>query len=100
MSEERSRMSRQRVFEEALRRKSSRYTVSGLVAIGIGLLLVGAGLALNTVNITEGLLVGLGALIVIIGIIRLLIGFINPAIPEDIEPRKRDDESESLDNPA
>jgi hypothetical protein len=78
---------RQRIFNRAVWRKSSRFTVSGLVTMGIGIVLISVGASLNTGPYSsEGLLIGFGAIIVLIGIVRLLIGFINPAIPEDLQP--------------
>jgi hypothetical protein len=78
---------RQRIFNRAVWRKSSRFTTSGLVTMGIGVVLISVGASLNTGPYSsEGLLIGFGAIIVLIGIVRLLIGFINPAIPEDLQP--------------
>lgn len=77
---------RQRIFNRAVWRKSSRFTVSGLVTLGIGVVLISVGASLNTGPYSsEGLLIGFGAIIVLVGIVRLLIGFINPAIPEDLQ---------------
>ena len=78
---------RQRIFNRAVWRKSSRFTTSGLVTLGIGVVLIAIGASLNTGPYSsEGLLIGVGAIIVLVGIVRLLIGFINPAIPEDLQP--------------
>ncbi len=78
---------RQRIFNRAVWQKSSRFTVSGLVTMGIGVVLISAGAVLNAGPYSsKGLLIGFGAIIVLIGIVRLLIGFINPAIPEDLQP--------------
>jgi hypothetical protein len=87
MAEGRVRPSRRfRIFDRAVWLKSSRYTISGLVVLIIGALFIGIGLLLNTgANSAEGLLVGFGVIIVLVGIIRLLIGFINPSSPEDLE---------------
>jgi hypothetical protein len=92
MAQQRVRiLRRQRIFNRAVWRKSSRFTLSGLIIIGIGVVLVSLGISsLNTgIMLNPGgtyLLIGFGAIIVLIGIIRLLIGFINPATPEDLQP--------------
>jgi hypothetical protein len=90
---------RQRIFNRAVWRKSSRYTLSGLVTMGIGVVLVSVGITLNTgayLTIGSGtyLLIGFGALIALIGIVRLLIGFINPATPLDLQPLEEAENAE------
>lgn len=87
MAEEKISNSRRlRVFERAVWRKSSRYTLSGLVVIGIGVILVGIGLLLTGFASSKFLIIGMGAIIALIGVVRLLIGFINPSIPQDLPP--------------
>lgn len=92
MAQQRVRiLRRQRIFNRAVWRKSSRYTLSGLIIIGIGVVLISLGISsLNTgIGLNPGgdyLLIGFGAIVALIGIIRLLIGFINPATPEDLQP--------------
>lgn len=83
----RTRTGRLRVFNRALWRKRSKYTVSGLVfvAIGVVMALIGAGLQISTSS-AGVLLLGFGVIIILVGIIRLLIGFISPATPEDLIP--------------
>jgi len=84
----RSKTGRLQVFNRALWMKTSRYAVSGLVVIIAGLVVVILGIVLYTAALYQaGFLVGgVGVLVVIIGIVRLLIGFINPASPEDLRP--------------
>jgi hypothetical protein len=97
MAEGRVKISRRRlrIFDRAVWRKSSRYTLSGLVTMGIGVFVIGLGLLLNlaTYSITA-LLLGFGAIIVVIGIIRLLIGFINPSTPQDLHPGEESERQE------
>jgi len=70
------------VLEIAEERKKRKFTWSGLVLLGVGLLVIALGLLLNTgVNSIETLIVGGGVIVVIIGILRILIGFINPIVP-------------------
>ena len=68
--------------------KTSRYTVSGLVLIIAGLVVVILGILLYTAALyNAGFLIGgIGVIVVIVGIVRLLIGFINPATPDDLIP--------------
>jgi hypothetical protein len=62
--------------------------------MGLGIVVIGLGAILNTENYASGILfIGFGAIIVIIGIVRLLIGFINPAIPEDLPPLTEPEEA-------
>ncbi len=84
----RTRIGRLRTFDRARWLKTSRYTVSGLAFIIAGLVVVILGIFLYTASYYQaGFLVGgMGVIIVIIGIVRLLIGFINPASPEDLRP--------------
>lgn len=89
-----SRRVRRRLFNRAVWRKSSRFTLSGLLIALAGFILIDIGLFLNTgAYSAEGLLVGFGAILMLVGIVRLLIGFINPASPEDLRPliEKRDE---------
>jgi fatty acid desaturase len=91
----RSRAGRFRVFERALWSKWSKYTVSGLVFMAVGFIMIIVGILLNTASYAQaGLLVGgVGVIIVIVGIVRLLIGFINPASPEDLRPLEVQEEA-------
>jgi uncharacterized membrane protein HdeD (DUF308 family) len=94
----RSRTGRLRVFNRALWRKWSRFTVSGLIFIIVGIVVIIIGGLLNTgAYSAEGLLIGIGAIIVIVGIVRLLIGFISPSTPEDLIPLEQQEE-EMLEN--
>lgn len=89
MAEERTTVSRRlRIFERAVWLKSSKYTTSGLITIVLGLVITILGVALAAGNYysSKSLIIGLGVLILIIGIVRLLIGFINPIVPEDLPP--------------
>lgn len=73
------------VLEIAEERKKRKFTWSGLVLLGVGLLVIALGLLLNTgVNSIETLIVGGGAIVVIIGILRILIGLINPIVPSQL----------------
>jgi uncharacterized membrane protein len=85
---QRTRTGRLRAFDRALWMKASRYTVSGLIFIIAGLVVVIFGILLYTGSLYQAgfLIGGFGVIIVIIGIVRLLIGFINPATPEDLTP--------------
>ena len=84
-----------KIFDRAVWRKSSKYTWSGLIILVVGIVVMIIGLGLRTgAYSAEGLLVGLGAIIALVGIIRLLIGFINPAIPEDLPPVEKPEEGE------
>ncbi len=70
------------VLEEAEERKKRKFTWSGLVLLGVGLLVIALGLLLNTgLYSIETLIVGGGVIIVIIGFLRILIGLINPIVP-------------------
>jgi hypothetical protein len=70
------------VLEVAEELKKRKFTWSGLVLMGIGLLVIALGLLLNTgVYSVESLIVGVGVIVVIIGILRILIGLINPIFP-------------------
>lgn len=90
MAQQRVNITRRlRIFNRAVWRKSSRFTVSGLVIAAIGIVVIVFGvISLDTgLYPNQGfLLIGFGAIIAIIGIVRLLIGFINPAVPEDLPP--------------
>jgi uncharacterized membrane protein HdeD (DUF308 family) len=88
-----------RLLRRAERVKWNRFTISGLVLIIVGIALISYGLYLNTgAYSAEGIDLGIGALIVIAGIIRILIGVINPTLPEDLRPyeeqeQHRDDDT-------
>lgn len=87
------RAGRLSVFNRALWRKWSKFTISGLIFIIVGIVVIIIGALLNTgAYSAEGLLIGLGAIIVIIGIVRLLIGFISPSTPEDLLPLEQEEE--------
>jgi hypothetical protein len=74
-------------LEVAEHRKFNRYVWSGFLVILVGLAMIGIGLVLHTgAYSAEGLLVGFGVIVVIVGIIRMLIGFINPLTPTDLQP--------------
>ena len=89
----RSRTGRLRVFNRALWLKWSRFTVSGLIFMIVGVVVIIIGSLLNTgAYSAEGLLIGFGAIIVIVGIVRLLIGFISPSTPEDLIPLEEQEE--------
>jgi hypothetical protein len=89
----RSRTGRLRVFNRALWRKWSRFTVSGLIFMIVGIVVIIIGALLNTgADSAEGLLIGTGAIIVLVGIVRLLIGFISPSTPEDLIPLEQEEE--------
>jgi hypothetical protein len=78
---------RLRIFQRAVWKKSSKFTLSGLIITVVGLVMILIGIDLGTgAYSAEGLLVGFGGIIMIIGIIRLLIGFINPSVPEELPP--------------
>jgi uncharacterized membrane protein len=94
-SPRRTRTGRLRAFNRARWMKTSRYTVSGLVLIIAGLVVVILGILLYTAALyNAGFLIGgIGVIVVIVGIVRLLIGFINPASPEDLRPLEMNDEA-------
>lgn len=76
-----------KLLERATRIKWNKYTWSGLIIIAVGIVLIAYALALRLgAYSVEGLLVGFGAIIVVVGLIRVLIGMINPATPEDLNP--------------
>jgi len=73
------------MLDQAISRKWNKFTWSGLVLVGIGLIAIAFGLLLRTGAYSpEGLVIGLGAILILIGIIRLLIGLINPLAPSDL----------------
>lgn len=79
-------LDRFRHMDKAAQRKLIRFVWSGLFFIVLGLVLIVIGLDLNTgADSAEGLLAGFGAIAVIVGIIRLLIGFIRPLSPTDLD---------------
>jgi hypothetical protein len=80
---------RLRIFNRAVRRKSSRYILSGLVVIGIGCIVIAFGLLL-IIGTSVPLVAGLGVIVVLVGIIRVLIGLINPAHPDDLPPEEEE----------
>ena len=95
----RTRTSRLRAFNRARWMKMSRYTVSGLAFIIAGLVVVIFGILLYTASYYQAgfLIGGVGVIIVIVGVVRLLIGFINPASPEDLRPLEMHEEDLSED---
>jgi hypothetical protein len=101
MAQQRVNVTRRlRIFNRAVWRKSSRFTVSGLVITAIGIVVISLGVVSLKTGIypNQGfLLVGFGAIIAIIGIVRLLIGFINPAVPEDLPPLPEAEEDKPAD---
>jgi len=73
------------ILDRAISKKWNKFTWSGLLIVGVGILLIIVGLLLNTgAYSAEGLLIGIGAIIVIVGIVRILIGLINPLSPADL----------------
>jgi hypothetical protein len=77
-------------MDRAVWRKWNKYTWSGFLLIGVGLIMIAAGLLLNTgAYSAEGLLLGFGAIVILIGIVRVFIGLINPLAPGDILRRRR-----------
>jgi hypothetical protein len=98
MAEDRARANRLKIFDRARWLKTSRFTVSGLVVIVIGGILVAFGMLYSNGNSSsvEGLLLGFGSLIVLIGIIRLVIGFINPLVPEQLDEMERPSEEDPI----
>ena len=95
MAERRYRLlDRFRLLDIATQHKMIRYTWSGTLVILVGLVLIGVGLGMNTgAYSSEGLLIGFGAIIVLIGIVRVLIGFINPLSPSDLNPAPSDEQA-------
>jgi hypothetical protein len=79
-------LDRFRQVDKAAQRKLIKFVWSGLLIVVIGLVMIVVGLDLNTgAYSAEGLLIGFGAIAVIVGIIRLLIGFIRPLSPTDLD---------------
>ena len=79
-------LDRFRQMDKATQHKLIKFVWSGLLFIVLGLILIVVGLDLNTgAYSAEGLLAGFGAIAVIVGIIRLLIGFIRPRSPSDLD---------------
>ncbi len=73
------------ILDRAISRKWNKFTWSGLMLIGIGLIVIAFGLLLRMGAYSpEGLVIGLGAIVILIGIVRLLIGLINPLAPSDL----------------
>lgn len=73
------------ILDRAISRKWNKFTWSGLLLIGIGLILIVFGVLLRMGAYSpEGLVIGLGAIVILIGIVRLLIGLINPLAPSDL----------------
>jgi hypothetical protein len=90
----RTRTGRLRVFNRALWRKRSKFTVSGLVFMAIGFVMALTGTLLEISTYSAGvLLLGFGVIIILVGIIRLLIGFISPSTPEDLIPLELQEEA-------
>ena len=74
------------ILDQAISRKWNKFTWSGLMLIGIGLITIAFGLLLRMGAYSpEGLVVGLGVILLLIGIVRLLIGLINPLAPNDLD---------------
>jgi hypothetical protein len=79
-------LDRFRQMDRAAQRKLIKFVWSGLLFIVLGLVLIAFGLSMHTgAYSAEGLLTGFGAIVVIVGVIRLLIGFINPLSPSDLD---------------
>ena len=93
-----SRSRRLRAFDRARWLKTSRFTVSGLVIIAIGGILFAYGMTFSNGNYSsvEGLVLGFGSLIVLVGIIRLIIGFINPLVPEELDEMEQQPEEDPI----
>jgi len=73
------------ILDQAISRKWNKFTWSGLMLIGIGLIAIAFGLLLRMGAYSpERLVIGLGAIVILIGIVRLLIGLINPLAPSDL----------------
>jgi hypothetical protein len=73
------------ILDRAISRKWNKFTWSGLILIGCGLIVIAFGLLLRMGAYSpEGLAIGLGAIVVLVGIVRLLIGLINPLAPSDL----------------
>jgi len=73
------------MLDQAISRKWNKFTWSGLVLVGVGLIAIAFGLLLRMGAYSpEGLLIGFGAILILTGIIRLLIGLINPLAPSDL----------------
>ena len=105
MSEQRVRSARLRLLDrfrhldEAAQKKWIKYTLSGLFTMLFGFILIIIGLLLNSgAYSAEGLLIGFGVIAILVGVVRLLIGFINPPSPDDIDPPLEPPEEEELDN--
>lgn len=79
---------RLRIFYRAVKSKANKFTWSGLFIFVLGIVFIAAGIIMsNGVYYSiPGLLIGFGAIIDIVGLIRIMIGFINPQIPEDLPP--------------
>ena len=74
------------ILNQAIWQKWNRFTWSGLVMVGTGLIVVSFGLLMQMGPYSpEGLVVGLGVILLLIGIVRLLIGLINPLAPNDLD---------------
>jgi len=74
-----------RLLEQAIRKKWNKFIWSGLLAIILGLLIITSGLLLNASPYSaEGLVIGLGVIVVLVGVIRVLIGIINPLSHDDL----------------
>jgi len=85
------------ILNKAVWLKWNKFTWSGLLIIGIGIVLIVVGWGLNTgFYSTEGLLLGFGAIVVIVGLIRVLIGLINPPSPEELHAAVVPDEAERI----
>jgi hypothetical protein len=86
-------LDRFRQMDKAAQHKLIKFVWSGLLFIVLGLILIVVGLDLNTgAYSAEGLLAGFGTIAVIVGIIRLLIGFIRPLSPSDLDAVEEEEE--------
>ena len=73
------------ILDQAISRKWNKFTWSGFVLAGSGLVVIAFGLLLRMGAYSpEGIVVGLGAILILIGIVLLLIGLINPLVPSDL----------------
>lgn len=85
-------------LDEAAQRKFIRYTLSGVVIVVLGLVLIFVGIQFGSAaSSVEVLLIGLGAIIVIVGIIRVLIGFITPRSPTELDESSEQETAKELD---
>ncbi|MBE3559435.1 MAG: DUF308 domain-containing protein [Ktedonobacteraceae bacterium] len=86
-------LDRFRHLDEAVQRKIIKFGVSGIIIIVLGLFLITFGVMGGAI-----LLTGFGALAVLMGVVSLLIGFINPSTPQELEPPLQPSEEVILDD--